>query len=68
MRAQELRETVSNEKRQAINAQSKVQAHSSKECCRRKAIIRTYSEFVSVAIFSSMQSERAALYCHLWSE
>ena len=51
MRAQELRETVSNEKRQAINAQSKVQAHSSKECCRRKAIIRTYSEFVSVAIF-----------------
>jgi hypothetical protein len=42
-------EFLSNQTRQAIYAQSKVKAHSRKNCCLGKAIIMTYSACVSVA-------------------
>jgi len=63
-----IRESLSNQKRQAIYAQNKVEAQSRKCFCRGKAKIMTYSECVSVAfvIQHAKRKRRILLSSVVW--
>ena len=61
--SESLKETIST--RQAMHVQRKIVARSRNHCCPGKAISNTYSECVSVVLFS-VQRAYAVLYCHLW--